>query len=163
MDFIGYLPSLIVALVIAASIIVSGILTIQSNNRYRKVSETDIIFRLSDRIYDSEKGRKIIEMAKNSDKVIVDFKHSDGGQKELLPHRDVENFLNDVEMIFTLQQNNVLTKSMFRQAFSWVIDLIIKNKSMITFIEEKQKEYGDVAWKPISDYYHNQKITKNKS
>ena len=162
MDFTIELSSLIVAGVIAASILISSKLTIESNTRYRKVSETDIVLRLNDRIYDSETGIQILEMAKDSDKIIVDLEHQDGGEG-LLKHRSVENFLNDVETVFILQQNKVLTDSMFRQAFSWVIDLIVKNKSMMTFIEKKQDEYGNVAWKPISDYYYNQKINKNES
>ena len=73
----------------------------------------------------------------------------------------MENFLNDVETVFTLRQNEVLSGKLSEQAFSWVVDLIVKNKNVMDFIEAKQREYGQVAWKPISDYYHNKKFNQD--
>ena len=143
---------------LSASIFISSILIYTSNIRYRKISEADMVMRLSDRIYASENGKKILEMAKDPNKVIVNIEDICGKEGDALPHRDVENFLNDVEQVFVLQQDKIFTDRTVRYAFSWVIDLIVENKSMMTFITKKQKEYGDVAWKPISDYANNRKV-----
>ncbi|MCY4491371.1 MAG: hypothetical protein OXC46_07915 [Thaumarchaeota archaeon] len=148
----------IIAIMLSASIIISSILIYTSNIRYRKISEADMVMRLSDRIYASENGKKILEMAKDPNKVIVNIEDKDGKEGDALPHRDVENFLNDVEHVFVLQQDKIFTDRTVRYAFSWVIDLIVENKSMMTFIAKKQEEYGDVAWKPISDYANNRKV-----
>ena len=75
------LTSLIVAGVITISIIVSAVLTTQSNNRYRKVSETDIMIKMNDRIYDSDRGRRILELAKNSNSIIVDSQLPRGSKR----------------------------------------------------------------------------------
>lgn len=147
--------------IISVSIIISAKFTITSNNKYREVSETDLILRLNDRIYESKKGQTIIELAKDCNAIVVDTNKQKGVPNGPLPHREVENFLNDVEMIFTLKEKKILADSMFKQAFSWVINLIVNNKSIMDFIELKQKEFGAVAWKPITDYYHEEKLKKN--
>ncbi|MCY4491937.1 MAG: hypothetical protein OXC46_10850 [Thaumarchaeota archaeon] len=81
MDFLNS-PGLI-AVMIGLSIIASSILTSKSNTRYRKVSEIDIIMRLNDRIYDSKRGKKIIEMIKDPNKAIVDLEHKDGRGRDI--------------------------------------------------------------------------------
>lgn len=114
----------------------------------------ELIFKLSERIYDSERGKWIIEKAKDPAYAIVVI-----DEPEKHPtHREVENFLNDVETTFLLKQGGILTDDTFKRTFSWVVDLVVENKSIMDFIKAKQKVYGDVAWKPISDYYHQREL-----
>ena len=140
----------------------SNEMTRQSNEHNKIVFEIDLIFRLNDRIYESDTGKKIIEMAKNPDAIIVDADFPENTKFGSLNHREVENYLNNIEMACTLKQQNILTSKMFEQAFTWVIDLMVENHSIMRFIKSKQGEFGDVAWKPISDYYES-KIRKERN
>ena len=36
--------------------------------------------------------------------------------------------------------------------------MVVNNKNLMEFIAIKQEKYGDVAWKPISNYYHQREI-----
>lgn len=150
--------SLVVQIALVLAVIVAAISTTHynrtSNHKYGVVSSMELIFKLSERIYDSERGKWIIEKAKDPAYAIVVI-----DEPEKHPtHREVENFLNDVETTFLLKQGGILTDDTFKRTFSWVVDLVVENKSIMDFIKAKQKVYGDVAWKPISDYYHQREL-----
>ena len=152
----------LVAVVIASAVITSHY-NRKSNAAYQNVSSMELIFKLSDRIYESERGQKIIEKIKKPIGVIVDIDQPDGGgvlARHLLPHREVENFLNDVETALLLRQHKILRPGMFEQTFLWVVDLVAENKNLMEFIAAKQKQYRTTAWKPISDYYHSRELGK---
>ena len=159
-----YVP-LAVQVALVGAVVVSTLVTSyhsrKSNAAYKSVSSMELIFKLSDRIYESERGRKIIEQIKKPDSVIVALDKQGGGgliASHLLPHREVENFLNDVETALLLKQHRMLRSGMFEQTFLWVVDLVVEHKNLMEFIEAKQQKYGDVAWKPISDYYHSREL-----
>ena len=126
----------------------------QSNDAYSNVSSMELMFKLNERIYDSQRGKYIIEQMKDAEAEVIDL-----DEPNLYPtHREVENFLNDVEAAFLLKERGILTDDMFKREFSWVVNLVVENKNIMNFIEAKQKEYGEVAWKPISDYYHQKRL-----
>ena len=77
----------------------------------------EMVSKLGERIYSAEPGKKIIEMAKDPDSTIVDKDKQNGGRGGLLPHREVENFLNDVETTFLLKQQGILTDDIFKRSF----------------------------------------------
>ena len=82
--------------------LVSILLIHQSNNNSKKVSEIVLMMKLNDRIYNSERGKKILEITKNRDAVVVDMNKKEGEPNGPLSHRDVENFLYDLELIIML-------------------------------------------------------------
>ena len=142
------------------AIIVTGIIALvsfqlirQSNNNSKKVSEIVLMMKLNDRIYNSERGKKILEITKNRDAVVVDMNKKEGEPNGPLSHRDVENFLYDIELIFMLKDKDILTSEISSHSFTWILDRVLANTTIINFIAVKQKEYGLGMWDLLSNYY----------
>ena len=116
-----------------------------SVDSYQKTTEADLLLRLNDSIYRSVEGKEIIECAKNKTPVL----DTKGGK---VTERDLENFLNELETVLILVKEKTLSPTTAKQGFRWVIERIIEHDEIMNYIKERQKEYGEVAWKPITDY-----------
>jgi len=154
----------ILALVVAfAGVFLSSYFNNKSNNlskdsfnSFKKVSEAEFLLKLDEMIYRSDEGKKIIECAKHNTKVLK----SNGGE---VSERELENFLNEIENVWTLIKQGVITSELAEIGFSWVIERIHEHKEIMTYIATAQKKYGDIAWKPITDYKPKNKSESNTS
>jgi len=139
-------------IVSAVGVIVSSYFVKRAHITSKQVSEVDLILRLSEKIFESETGKWIIEKSKDPNSRIIEIDVPMGYLSFLVPHREMENFLNKIETVLLLKEQNLITDVMTEHEFTWVIDRIVQNNSITEFRNWKRKEFESQAWDSIHKY-----------
>jgi len=140
-----------------------------SLDSFMKVSEADILLRLTQLVFRSEGSSTILEYAKNiklkkiSDalNIVADKTESDG--KWTVTERELENFLNDLEVTLVLIKQGSVTSEMIITEFGWVIDIIVDNQSIMNFVDMRETEFEGTAWPQISAEVKSRKDKSKKN
>jgi len=126
----------------------SNNIAISAFNADRASKEAEFIEKYHDLIYRSSHGHDIIEACKEHKPVL---KSNDGCVTE----RQLENFLNDLQHMFSLADKGLIQLDTVLYSFGWVIERIHDSPEILNFIKSVQTKYSQDYWQVIVDYKKN--------